>query len=215
MRRIWPSSILSYSQYGHLKIPKEVACKCPECCKTASFTLKTDCHANRIGLFSKGNCSECKSMTSFVIMICDYIDQASDEVKVFIYDNKMPLAQIESDTKIPEDLIRVYRSAVNVQQLKDPSATAVMSKRVLESVMKSFLGDKVKGQPLSSQMESLPKHLDLSRPIVSLSQLVQPNSKFHQILELEQDIDEDMSRLMIELLEGLIEYLYILPSKLK
>ncbi|MCT8137996.1 hypothetical protein H1D32_09650 [Anaerobacillus sp. CMMVII] len=148
-------------------------------------------------------------------MICDYIDQASDEVKVFIYDNKMPLAQIESDTKIPEDLIRVYRSAVNVQQLKDPSATAVMSKRVLESVMKSFLGDKVKGQPLSSQMESLPKHLDLSRPIVSLSQLVQPNSKFHQILELEQDIDEDMSRLMIELLEGLIEYLYILPSKLK
>lgn len=215
MRRIWPGSILSYNQYGHLKIPKEVTCKCPECSRTAHFVLKTDCHANRIGLFSKGNCSECNTMTSFVIMLCNYIEQTNEEVKVYIYDRKMPFAQIESDTKIPDDLIRVYRSAVNVHQLKDPSATAVLAKRVLESVMKSFLGDKVKGQPLSSQMENLPKHLDLTKPIVSLSNLIQPDSQFHQILELERDIDEDMARLMIELLEGLIEYLYILPSKIE
>ncbi|MFN7249594.1 MAG: hypothetical protein ACK4M9_02280 [Anaerobacillus sp.] len=215
MRSISPGSIISYNQYGHLKIPKEVKCKCPTCGKNARFTLKTDSHANKIGLFSKGNCSECKAMTSFVIMLPDTLEQTIDEVKVYVYDKKTPFSQIENVDKIPNDLVRVYRSAVNVQQLKDHSATAVLSKRVLESVVKSFLGDKMIGQPLAAQIESLPKSLDLARPIVSLSQLFHPDNQFQRILDLERDLDEDMSRLMIELLEGLIEYLYILPSKIE
>jgi hypothetical protein len=215
MRRIWPGSILSYSQYGHLKIPKEVKSKCPECSKIARFTLKADCHANKIGMFSKGNCPECKTAASFVIMMPHLIEPAHDQVKVYIYDHKMPFAQVENDANIPGDLIRVYRSALNAHQLQDPSATAVLTKRVLESVTKGFLGEKAKGQTLSTQVESLPKHLDLTRPLVTLSQLIQPESQFHQILELDRDLDDDMARLMLELLDGIIEYLYILPSKIE
>ncbi|OLO26370.1 hypothetical protein BTR23_23225 [Alkalihalophilus pseudofirmus] len=215
MRRILPGSILSYSQYGHVKIPKEVKCKCPECSKTARFSLKADYQANRTGLFSKGNCTECKSLSSFVIMLTDYIEKSNQEVDIFIYDSKTPFTQIENHSNIPEDLIRAYRSALNVHQSKDPSATAVLSKRVLESVVKSFLGEKVKGQSLPEQLEHLPKHLDLNKPITSLSSLIRPESHFHQILELERELDDDMAKLLIELLEGLIEYLYILPSKIE
>ncbi|MDE5413506.1 hypothetical protein [Alkalihalobacterium chitinilyticum] len=215
MRRILPGSILTYSQYGHVKIPKEVKCKCPDCSKTARFTLKADYQANRTGLFSKGNCPECKSSSSFVIMLSDYLDKSNEDAEVYIYDPKTTFAEVENHTNIPEDLIRAYRSALNVHQSKDPSATAVLSKRVLESVVKSFLGDKVKGQSLSEQLEHLPKHLDLNKPITSLTSLTHPESHFHQILELERDLDEDMARLLIELLEGIIEYLYILPSKIE
>ncbi|RXI96544.1 hypothetical protein DS745_22830 [Anaerobacillus alkaliphilus] len=215
MRRIWPGSILSYSQYGHLKIPKELKCKCPHCSKNAQFNLKADSHANRIGMFSKGNCSECKSLTSFVIMLSHLNEATNDEVKVYIYDHKMPFEQVENEAKIPGDLVRVYRSALNAHQLQDPFATAVLTKRVFESVMKSFLGEKAKGQALSTQVESLSKHLDLTKPLVTLSQLIRPDSHFHQILELDRDLDEDMATLMIELLDGIIEYLYILPSKIE
>ncbi len=215
MRRIWPGSIFSYSQYGHLKIPKELKCKCPHCSKTAHFTLKADSHANRIGMFSKGNCSECKSLTSFVIMLSHLSDAANDDVKVYIYDHKTPFEQIENESNIPGDLIRVYRSALNAHQLQDPSATAILTKRVFESVMKGLLGEKAKGQALSTQVESLTKQLDFSKPLVTLSQLIRPESQFHQILELDRDLDEDMATLMIELLDGIIEYLYVLPSKIE
>ncbi|WP_216828506.1 hypothetical protein [Alkalihalobacterium elongatum] len=215
MRRILPGSILSYSQYGHMKIPKEVKCKCPECSKTARFSLKADYQANRTGLFSKGSCPECKSSSSFVIMISDYLDKSNAEVEVYIYDSRTTFAEVENHSDLPEDLIRAYRSALNVHQSKDPSATAVLSKRVLESVVKSFIGEKAKGQTLSEQLEHLPKHVDLNKPITSLTTLVHPESQFHQILELERDLDDDMARLLIELLEGLIEYLYILPLKIE
>lgn len=215
MRRIWPSSILSYNQYGHQKIPKEVSCTCPECGKVSCFTLRPDCHANRIGLFSKGNCSLCKAPTSFIIIHTYNGEQLADHVKLYINDQYTPFIQLENSKSIPKDLIRVYQSAINVNTLKDPSATAVLAKRVLESVLKSFLGEKVKGQPLSAQVESLPKYIDLMKPILSLNELIRPDSHFQQALELERELDEDMATLMIELLEGLIEYLYILPTKIE
>lgn len=215
MRRILPGSIITYSQYGHLKIPKGVKSECPKCGKTTAFILRTNYHSNKIGLFSQGSCPICKSQASFVIMLKDYFDHPNEQADVYIYDERQPLHQIENYTEIPGDLIRAYRSALNVHQSKDPSATAVMSKRVLESVLKNFLGEDTKGLPLVEQWKKLPNHIDLTRPIIALSHLVDPKSHFQQMLELERDLDEEMAELLMDLLDGLIEYLFVLPAKIE
>ncbi|WP_078554482.1 hypothetical protein [Bacillus alkalicellulosilyticus] len=215
MRRIISGSIVSYSQYGHLKIPKEVKTKCPMCTKNGRFTLKVNYQANRVGLFSEGICSECKELSSFVIMFTDYLGNTSEQAELYIYDQRHPLQQIENDTVIPDDLIRAYRSAINVQQSKDNSATAVMSKRVLEGVIKHFQSEPKQGNHLAEQLEQLPKHVDFTKPIVTLSQMVKPGSHLNKILELEHELDEDMAELLVDLLGGLMEYLYILPSKME
>ncbi|WP_257349790.1 hypothetical protein [Pseudalkalibacillus decolorationis] len=221
MRKILPGSILSYNQYGYLKVAKTIKSKCPKCGKSGEFTLKANFYqVRKTGVFAEGHCSECKKPSVFVIMINDYSDQKNQEqeAEVYIYDpsaSRNRLDQIEQNKNMPRDLIRSYRSALNVSQSKDNSATAVMSKRVLESVLKNYLGETIKDKSLSQQFDQLPKHIDLTTPIQSLSHLVHPDSPFYEMLELEREIDDETAVLLMKLLEGLIEYLFVLPEVIR
>ncbi|MDM5186205.1 hypothetical protein QUF99_01855 [Bacillus sp. DX4.1] len=219
MRKILPGAILSYTQYGYLKVPKNVKSECPKCSKSGEFTLKTNFyHVTKRGLFAEGLCFECKKPSEFVIMFNDYMDRINEEVEVYIYspsDLRDPLDQLERNKHIPIDLFRAYRSTLNVSQSKDNSAAAVMSKRVLESVLKHFLGEKNNGQSLSQQFEQLPKYIDLTKPIQDVGHLVHPDSPLYGMLELKQEIDDETVALLTELLEVLIQYLFVLPEKIE
>lgn len=219
MRKILPGAISSYTQYGYLKVPKNVKSQCPKCGKSSEFTLKTNFYqVTKRGLFAEGLCFECQKISEFVIMFNDYPDQINKEVEVYIYspsDLRGPLEQLEHNKHIPIDLIRAYRSTLNVSQSKDNSATAVLSKQVLESVLKHFLGEKSNGQSLSQQFEQLPKYIDLTKPIQDVGHLVHPGSPFYEMLELKQEIDDEAVALLTELLEVLIEYLFVLPEKIE
>ncbi|WP_201715808.1 hypothetical protein [Rossellomorea arthrocnemi] len=219
MREILPGSVLSHVQYGYQKVPKKVKSQCPNCSKTSEFLLKANFYqVNKKGLFAEANCSECRNPAVFIVMLNNDSVNRSEESVLYIYDplaTNGPLDQIQGNKRIPQDLVRSFRSALNVSQSKDNSATAVMSKRVLESVLKNFNGDKSSGQSLSEQFDQLPKNVDLSKPIQALSHLVHPNSAFYEMLELEREIDDETAGLLMELLEGLIEYLYVLPEKIE
>lgn len=219
MRRILPGSILSYSQYGYLKVAKNIKTKCPKCGKSGEFTLKANFYqVRKTGLFGEGVCSVCKKPSEFVIMLSDNSDQTIKEADIYIYDptaSQGRLENFERNKNMPIDLVRSYTSALNVSQSQDNSATAVMSKRVLESVLKNYLGERTKDQSLSQQFEQLPEHVDLTKPIHALSHLVHPDRPFSEMLELEREIDDETAVLLMELLEGLIEYLFILPEKIE
>jgi hypothetical protein len=219
LRKILPGSILSYTQYGYIKVAKTLKSRCPKCSKSGIFTLKANFYlVKKTGLFAEGICSECNKPSEFVIMLNNDSDQTNEEAEIYIYDpmaSKDSLEQMERDQNIAKDLLRAYISVLNVSQSKDNSATAVMSKRVLESILKNFLGEKSKGQTLSQQFEQLPKHVDFTKPLKSLSQLVHPDNPFYEMLELEREIDDDTVALLIELLESLINYLFVLPGKIE
>ncbi|MGG2066802.1 hypothetical protein [Bacillus sp. S14(2024)] len=219
MRKILPGAILSHTQYGYVKVPKNVRSQCPKCDKSSEFTLKTNFYqVTKRGLFAEGLCFECQKTSEFVIMFNDHPDQINKEVEVYIYspsDLRDPLDQLERNKHIPIDLVRAYRSTLNVSQSKDNSATAVLSKQVLESVLKHFLGEKSNGQSLSQQFEQLPKNIDLTKPIQDVGNLVHPESPFYGMLELKQEIDDESVALLTELLEVLIEYLFVLPEKIE
>ena len=219
MRKILPGAILSHTQYGYLKVPKNVRSQCPKCDKSSEFTLKTNFYqVTKRGLFAEGLCFECQKTSEFVIMFNDDPDQINKEVEVYIYspsDLRDPLDQLERNKHIPIDLVRAYRCTLNVSQSKDNSATAVLSKQVLESVLKHFLGEKSNGQSLSQQFEQLPKYIDLTKPIQNVGNLVHPESPFYGMLELKQEIDDESVALLTELLEVLIEYLFVLPEKIE
>lgn len=215
MKRIYPGSVNSYIRYGNLKIPKSVQCECPECRKTTEFMLKANYQNSKYGLVTECSCPECKKSSVFVIMTKEADDEHAD---TYIYDlqaSRHPLNQIENLPNIPKELIRAYRSALNVHQSRENSATAVMSKRVIECILKHFLGEKSKGQPLSQQLEILPNHIDLAQPIHSLSHLLVSEGSLHRMLELETEMDYETTALLMDLLEGLIEYLFVLPGKIE
>lgn len=151
-------------------------------------------------------------------MLKEHPNESMKEADIYIYDpmaSQGRLEKLERNKSMPIDLVRSYSSALNVSQSHDNSATAVMSKRVLESVLKNFLGERTRDQSLSERFEQLPEYVDLTKPIQSLSHLVHPDSPFNEMLELERDVDDETAVLLMELLEGLIEYLFVLPEKLE
>jgi len=218
MRRINPGSVNSYIRYGNIKIPKSIQSECPECRKTTEFLLNANFQSSKNGLVTETSCPTCKKSAVFIIMTKDTIDEQGEHADTYIYDiqaAKHPIHQIESLPNIPKDLIRAYRSAINVHQSRGNSATAVMSKRVIESILKHFLKEKSKGQPLSQQLEILPNHVDLAKPIQALSHLLAVDGTLHRMLELETEMDYETTSLLMELLESIIEYLFVLPGKIE
>jgi hypothetical protein len=218
MRRINPGSVNSYIRYGNIKIPKSIQCECPGCRKITEFMLNANYQNSKHNLVTECACPTCKRPAIFIIMTKEVVDENGEHADTYIYDvqaAKHPINQIENLPNIPKDLIRAYRSAINVHQSREHSATAVMSKRVIESILKHFLDEKSKGQPLSQQLEILPNHVDLAKPIHSLSQLLITEGSLHKMLELETEMDYETTTLLMDLLESLIEYLFVLPGKIE
>lgn len=218
MRRINPGSVNSYIKYGNIKIPKIIQCECPGCKKTTEFILNANYQHSKNGMVTDCTCPSCKKSAIFVILTKDVVEEHGEHAETYIYDlqaTKQPIHQIENLPNIPKHLTRAYQSAINVYQSKENSATAVMSKRVIESILKHFIGEKNKDKPLSQQLEMLPNHVDLAKPIQSLSQLLETNGALHKMFELESDMDYETASLMMDLLESLIEYLFILPGKIE
>jgi hypothetical protein len=218
MRRINPGSVNSYIRYGNVKIPKSIQSECPECRNITEFMINANFQSSKNGLLTESSCPTCKKSTVFIIMTKDGQDEQNEHADTYIYDiqaSKHLINHLESLPNIPKDLIRAYRSAINVFESRENSATAVMSKRVIESILKHFLKEKSKGQPLSQQLEILPNQVDLAKPIQSLSHLLATDGSLHRMLELENEMDYETTALLMDLLESLIEYLFVLPGKIE
>lgn len=214
MRRIFAGSITSYSQFGHLKVPKGIRNICPVCKEKVEFVLKSTYQSSKHGLMTESVCPSCKNSIPFVIITRENMTQP----EVYIYDPQSstdPTNQIQHIPKIPEELVRAYKSAVSVYLSKENTATAVLAKRVLENVLKNFLGDKAKGLTLDQQFEMLPDHIHLDKAVTSLSPLMKPEGALHKMLELESEMDDEMTELIMDLLEDLIQYLFVLPGKIE
>ncbi|MFP3339171.1 hypothetical protein R0J91_14430, partial [Micrococcus sp. SIMBA_131] len=56
--------------------------------------------------------------------------------------------------------------------------------------------------------------IDLEEPIVKLGQLLGKGSNLNDLLCLEKATSEETANLIIDLLDSLIEYLYILPQRI-
>jgi hypothetical protein len=215
MRKINPGSVSSYIRYGNLKIPKSIQSECPQCRNITEFMINANFQSSKNGLLTESSCPTCKKSTVFIIMTKDEENEHAD---TYIYDiqaSKHLINHLESLPNIPKDLIRAYRSSINVFESRENSATAVMSKRVIESILKHFLKEKSKGQPLSQQLEILPNQVDLAKPIQSLSHLLATDGSLHRMLELETEMDYETTALLMDLLESLIEYLFVLPGKIE
>ncbi|OCA83160.1 hypothetical protein A8F94_18720 [Bacillus sp. FJAT-27225] len=218
MRRIRKSSIVSYSHYGHTKVPNMIQTACPNCRKTSSFTLKANYQTGKNGFLTEGTCSTCKKDSTFVMILKGVPDDIGNPIDVYIYDpqsSKQPINQLEQLPHIPPDLVRAYRSALNIYQWKDNAATAVMSKRVIESIYKHFAGDKGNAKPLAEQSDQIVENLDLVKPIRYLDLLLRPDNPFYEILELEKDLDDETAAHLMDLLENLIDYLFVLPGNIE
>jgi hypothetical protein len=114
--------------------------------------------------------------------------------------------------KIPSEIGREYASAINVFNAGEWNAAAICCRRVLEAVVQNLLPkDCLKGS-LSEQLGSLQSNVDLTKPLTSLADALRKGGNLGAHFNLEREPDQATARQMLDFVEYLMGYLYVLPG---
>lgn len=108
-----------------------------------------------------------------------------------------------------------YLSAISTLNNHEPIASSVMVRRLLEGLLLQLLPEgKYKGDSLADKIKALPEHKDFNKPIIDLAHILRKGGNLGAHLDDKKDPDETIAKLMLELTEDLIEYIFVLPHKI-
>jgi len=127
---------------------------------------------------------------------------------------KVPMRGVLDNSGLSESVKGAYRSAVNVVNVGEWNAGAVLCRRLLEGISKSVLPQDCQQLPLAKQLLELPKHRDLTRPLIDLADAVRKGGNIGAHFDLEREPDQRIAELMLELCEDLMQYLFVLPGRI-
>jgi hypothetical protein len=127
-------------------------------------------------------------------------------------DARLPMAGIEL---APERIQKSYSDMLATLNGGIPSAVATMARKTLEGIVRMSYPnpDSLRDRSLFKLIRDLPQSMDLGRPINELALAMRENGKLGAYFDLECDTDVETARKMVELLEYLIEYLYVIPKR--
>lgn len=117
-------------------------------------------------------------------------------------------------TEVPEPLKRSFVSTVDAFNARNFVATSVCCRRTLEGIIKYLLPeDKRKGN-LVKLIDIAATTLDLAAPLKSLSHAIRDGGNLGAHFDEEKEPTEEIAKQMVELLNYLIAYLYVLPGQI-
>ncbi|WP_407541193.1 hypothetical protein Q0M94_07355 [Deinococcus radiomollis] len=127
-------------------------------------------------------------------------------------DARLPMSGIDL---APERIQKSYIDTLATLNSGIPSAVATLARKTLEGIVRLSYpnAESLRDRSLFKLIRDLPQSMDLGRPINELALAMRENSKLSAYFDLEQDTDAETARKMVELLEYLIEYLYVIPRR--
>jgi hypothetical protein len=111
-------------------------------------------------------------------------------------------------------LARSYDSALKLYNHAEWGPTALTVRHLLEGLCARLLPADKRELPLPRQLETLPRDIDLARPLQDIAQLMAPDGAFGRHFDDEAAIDKVTAENLLELAEQLIHYLVVLPGEL-
>jgi hypothetical protein len=168
--------------------------------------------------FTKSHCPACQQNVTFI-----YITDKKEQINkyfghLFIYPGdeiRHPLKGIEDAENLQRGIKNAYFSTINVLNSREWNATSVLCRRVLEGITKSFIPEDLKNRTLAAQLNELPKHIDLSEPILTLADAIRKGGNLGAHFDTDKEPNDEVAGLMVDVLDYLIEYLFILPNRIK
>lgn len=211
--------VVQWGAFENRWTPSLVAIHCPYCGRLAAFTLadySLDKLRNTIS--ASGMCPACrKSVRLWALDPGTYPDQRT---KIFQELCICPtpssnLKPMSGADKIPPEIGREYASAINVFNAGEWNAAAICCRRVLEAVVQNLLPKDSRKGSLSEQLGSLQSNVDLTKPLTSLTDALRKGGNLGAHFNLEREPDQATARQMLDFIEYLMRYLYVLPGEVE
>jgi hypothetical protein len=219
MQKIPLSSVQGWFVLGAVRIPSAVGSPCPRCGEKVIFSLEDRFDDTpRLTIAFKGRCPACREFASFWAIrgeknpVGDYRNPEA----IFMYpelQNYYPVPELSAD--VPAPLQRSLISTIDAFNSKNYVATTVGGRRTLEGIFKYLLPEDKRKASLAKLIELAKSEIDLAAPLSSLSHAIRDGGNLGAHFDMENEPSEALARQMVELLNYLVSYLYVLPKEIE
>jgi hypothetical protein len=203
----------------NIRAPQAISTICPHCGERVVFTTRAHIHdEKRESIACTGACPSCSEYVHFWSMDPKSSDSAAEEDPETIYmsptgnSGKEPL---NFSVEMPEALERAYLSAVEAHSTANYSATALCCKQAMEKIFYYLLPEDKSPAGLSEAIAEIHNNHDLGKPLERLSAATESGGQLERHFEMEAEFNAETSQAMVELLEHLITYLYVIPQEIE
>ena len=216
MYKISEEFIPNWAHTGNEYFPASVDIICPSCGRQVNFALTSWEHSKAIkGRFARSRCPACSKSSLFISINSDNKNRPD----VYIYPTpkliRKPVDGIDDAENLPEPLKKAYASTINTFNVRQWTAAAVLCGRVLEGLAKSLLPEEKAVLPLARLLQELPHYVDLEAPIMMLADGIRKGRNLGAHFDAETEPDQETVEMMLDFLDYMIEYLFILPERIK
>ncbi|NID10563.1 DUF4145 domain-containing protein [Fibrella aestuarina] len=200
-------------------LPTSIDTTCPHCRRQVNLSLPWDNPKTYVVEHCSAHCPACQQTTTLILLTDASPGKGGVRTgQLFITpgdDVRQPLTGIAETNKIEDGLKRAYFSTINVLNAQEWTATTILCRRVLEGITKSIVSEEHKNKNLPTQIRALLTQLDLSKPISTLADAIRKGGTIGAHFELEKEPNQETASLMVDLLDDLIEYIFILPGRIQ
>lgn len=212
------SHVQSWHNPSGAFVPNAIAVQCPECGSLISFANLVWHAAAFNTRVASQECPSCRKRSIFyIINHTGKTAKLAEREELYMAKRppgREPLPEILASEEISEPIQRAYMSAVNVFNSGEWAATAVLTRRLLEGLTKSLLPASAK-LSLAEQVAKLSEVKDLTAPITTIADAIRKGGNLGAHFDLEAEPDQHIAALMVELVEELIQYFYVLPGRIQ
>ncbi len=209
----------AYSNSNKLSHPVSVATVCPGCSLNVVFNTKRRLYdPNRDTSSCSSDCPACGATAHFwvVDMVAHAREDGEGDPGVYMLPAPQEHMDIaEHEESIPDSVLQYCKTAQDIYFSGNLMATNVLIKTALETIFDDFLPLGNSRTELSTMIRDSISTINHNEPLANLSSSTRKSGDLHALFQKHHGTDQDTADAMMQLLETLIMYLYILPERFK
>jgi Domain of unknown function (DUF4145) len=194
-----------------------VSIKCGVCKRFGTFDVKNGSWYAEATWMCVTKCPNpaCKAITRFVAFeIVDFdrpsrilVDPSSEIIRT----------QMKSLDLVPERVRKAYLASLDAFNAGLPDSVATSARKTLEGAIKMTWEnpDETQGVQLNQLIKRLPENFDLTKPITDLAHALRNGGNLAAHFDLDRDVTPELAKKMIETIEYVLEYLYVIPQRIE
>jgi hypothetical protein len=218
MYKINNDCIKNWGKTGSHHIPIAINISCPHCKDKVTFTIQvinSSSIKNLLSFALHADCPSCNAKTRFFLVNpAKSEDNEDNHGGIYMYPPPSFKTEMIDSDKIPGKLQKAYSETLKTYNANLLPSAAVNTRRVLEGICKLNL-KKEDHTNLAQMLTKLPDNINLSETLKKLLDTIKDHGNIgaHFDLEVEDEISNEDAEMAIQLLEGLLELVYILPGR--
>lgn len=216
MKSLAISSVKKWSANQGVRLPIAISISCPHCDAVCIFSLSASNGTASQKIFTATSvCPSCDEPVVFITVEPAKGNASEDPKELCIHPSPTSWRrQIDITNNIPKALQRAFTSTIDAYNTKNYVATAVCCRRTLEGIFKYRVAEDKRNQSLTKLIQEVKDSQDLAEPLNVLSHAIRAGGNLGAHFDEAAEPDHEMARHMVELLEYLLNYLYILPDRI-